>query len=179
MKQTLMFGVVLTGLASLAVGVVCAAAGPSPVELRTKANEVLAVLPDKMPGAEKDSREQIDLGRKLFFEKRLSANQSQSCNSCHAVDSDRAGVDNERTSPGAGGKRGGRNSPTVLNAGFHFAQFWDGRAPSLEEQAKGPILNPIEMGMPDEKAVLERLRADAEYQRLFARAFLSTPEKIT
>ena len=155
MKHALVLSVATAGLTLLAAGATrVAAAETSPAELRVKAKEVFAVLPDKMPEAEKDTRQQIELGRKLFFEKRLSANQTQSCNSCHAVDNNHAGVDNERTSPGDGGKRGGRNSPTVLNAGFHFAQFWDGRAASLEEQAKGPILNPIEMGMPDEKAVL-------------------------
>ncbi len=176
MKQILLTGVAAAGLVA---SLLPAFAGPSPAELRVKAKEVLEALPDKMPGAEKDTPEQIELGRKLFFEKKLSANQTQSCNSCHAVDNNRAGVDNERTSPGDAGKRGGRNSPTVLNAGFHFAQFWDGRAASLEEQAKGPILNPIEMGMPDEKAVLQRLRSDREYEKLFARAFPSAAEKIT
>ncbi len=151
----------------------------TPAELRAKAKEALGILPDKMPGSEKDSQTLVELGRKLFFDKRLSANQSQSCNSCHVVDNNRAGVDNERTSEGAFGKRGGRNSPTVLNAGLHFAQFWDGRAPSLEEQAKGPILNPIEMAMPNEKEVLQRVGAVAEYRTLFAKAFPSAAEKIT
>lgn len=150
-----------------------------PAELRKKALEFLAVLPDKMPGSEMDTAAQIELGRKLYFEKRLSVNETQSCNSCHAVDQSRPGVDGERTSPGAGGKRGGRNSPTVLNAGFHFSQFWDGRAPTLEDQAKGPILNPIEMGMPNEKEVLRRLSGDKEYIALFDKAFPGSPEKIS
>lgn len=152
---------------------------PSSADLRAKAKEILGVIPDKMPGAENDTREQIELGRKLYFDTRLSVNQTQSCNSCHAVDKNRAGVDNEPTSPGAGGKRGGRNSPTVLNAGFHLAQFWDGRAATLEDQAKGPILNPIEMGMPDEATVLKRLKDDKDYQKQFARAFPAASEKIT
>jgi cytochrome c peroxidase len=95
------------------------------------------------------------------------------------VDKNRAGVDNERTSPGAFGKRGGRNSPTVLNAGFHFSQFWDGRAATLEDQAKGPILNPIEMSMPNEAEVLQRLRKDKDYQAMFAKAFPADPEKLS
>ena len=149
-------------------------------EIRTKAKEAaIEVIPDRMPGSENDTREQIELGRKLYFEKRLSANQTQSCNSCHAVDGNGAGMDGERTSPGAFGKRGGRNSPTVLNAGFHFSQFWDGRVDSLEEQAKGPILNPIEMGMPNEGEVLQRIRDDKEYQAQFARAFPAAAEKVT
>nr|MBP9900567.1 cytochrome-c peroxidase [Verrucomicrobiota bacterium] len=106
---------------------------PTPATLRTNALKVLGIVPDKMPGAEKDTPVLVDLGKKLYFEKALSKNGTQSCNSCHAVDGGRAGVDNEPTSPGAFGKRGDRNSPTTLNAGFHLAQFWDGRAADLKE----------------------------------------------
>lgn len=141
--------------------------------LRAKALELLGPIPDKMPGAEKDTPERVALGQKLFFEKKISMNQSQSCNSCHAVDQGKGGVDNEPTSPGAFGKRGGRNSPTVLNAGFHIAQFWDGRAETLEDQAKGPVLNPVEMAMPDASVVLERLNADPAYVAGFKKAFPS------
>lgn len=179
MNYSITIAVIAAGFSLSAAAADSTSATPSPAELRAKAKEILGVLPDKMPGAEKDTREQIELGRKLFFEKRLSINQSQSCNSCHVVDNNRGGVDNEPTSPGAEGKRGGRNSPTVLNAGFHLAQFWDGRAATLEDQAKGPILNPIEMGMPDQATVLTRLNDDKEYQKLFARAFPSATEKIT
>ena len=151
----------------------------TPAELRAKAKELLGPLPDKMPGSENDTPALIDLGRKLYFEKRLSVNNSQSCNSCHVVDNGGGGVDNEPTSPGAFKKRGGRNSPTTLNAGFHFAQFWDGRAPNLVEQAKGPVLNPVEMAMPSEAEVVKRLAADKEYPGLFAKAFPAAAEKIT
>jgi cytochrome c peroxidase len=147
--------------------------------LRARAKEVIEVLPDKMPGSEKDTPELVELGRKLYFDKRMSMNQSQSCNTCHDIEQARAGVDNQPTSPGAFGKRGDRNSPTVLNAGLHFAQFWDGRAATLEEQAKGPILNPIEMGMPDEKEVLRRLNSISEYQAAFSKVFPGAGEKIT
>ena len=146
-------------------------ATPEPAILRSNALKVISVLPEKMPGAEQDTPRLVELGKKLYFEKALSKNRTQSCNSCHAVDGGRAGVDNEPTSPGAFGKRGGRNSPTTLNAGFHLAQFWDGRAPDLKEQAKGPILNPIEMGMPAAPEVVERLKADKNYPRLFAASF--------
>ncbi len=139
--------------------------------LRKQALEVVAPIPERMPGAENDTKEQISLGKKLFFEKRLSKNESQSCNSCHVVDKGRGGVDNEPTSPGAFGKRGGRNSPTVLNAGFHLAQFWDGRAETLADQAKGPVLNPIEMAMPAEAEVIARLTADKGYVKAFGKAF--------
>lgn len=148
-------------------------------QIRASARELTGTLPKQMPGAEKDTLQLVNLGRKLFFEKKLSVNQTQSCNTCHAINDHHAGVDGEPTSPGAFGKRGGRNSPTVLNAGFHFKQFWDGRAETLENQAKGPILNPIEMAMPDEKVVLQRLRSDNEYPALFQKAFSGRGEKIT
>jgi len=158
----------------LSLAVVSAAsltAAPDAVQLRQQASALISPIPETMPGSEHDTKPMVKLGKKLFFEKRLSINNSQSCNSCHAVDQRRGGVDNQPTSPGAQGKRGGRNSPTVLNAGFHFAQFWDGRAETLADQAKGPILNPIEMGMPDSKLVMERLTADKGYQRDFKAAF--------
>ena len=124
-----------------------------------------------MPGSENDTPKRIALGRKLFFEKRLSINDTQSCASCHRLEDGFAGVDNLPTSPGARGEQGTRNSPTVLNSGWQDSQFWDGRAEDLVEQAKGPILNPIEMGMPDEQAVVNKVRGIVEYQKEFALAF--------
>jgi cytochrome c peroxidase len=111
----------------------------------------------------------VELGRMLYFEPRLSKNHDLSCNSCHALD--RYGVDGQRTSPGHKGQRGQRNSPTVYNAAGHFAQFWDGRAATVEEQAKGPITNPIEMAMSDGQAVERTLRSIPEYVALFKSAF--------
>lgn len=172
----------LAALALLALPASTRASDPSPItpaQLRALAKETFDVLPDRMPGADKDTAEQIALGRKLFFDTRLSDNRTQSCNTCHQVDNDGSGADDEPTSPGAFGKRGGRNSPTVLNAGFHFAQFWDGRAATLEEQAKGPILNPIEMAMPTEVEVLRRVRTDQEYPAMFAKAFPQTAPQIS
>jgi cytochrome c peroxidase len=157
-----------TILCSAIAALILPASAQDTAALRAQALQFIQPLPDKMPGAEKDTPAQIELGKQLFFEKRLSKNNTQSCNTCHAVDNGRGGVDNEPTSPGAFGKRGDRNSPTVLNAGYHVAQFWDGRAATLEEQAKGPILNPVEMAMPDEKEVIARLNADAAYPKAFA-----------
>ncbi|SDX66675.1 cytochrome-c peroxidase [Nitrosomonas halophila] len=111
----------------------------------------------------------IKLGKVLYMDPRLSVNDTISCNSCHRLD--KFGVDNEPTSPGHAGKRGGRNSPTTLNAALHIAQFWDGRAKDVEEQALGPILNPVEMGMPSEAAVIAKLKKIEAYQTLFAEAF--------
>jgi cytochrome c peroxidase len=140
-------------------------------KLQRKALRYLEPLPDAMPGAERDTPERIALGRKLFFDTRLSVNDRQSCASCHRLDGERAGVDNLPTSPGTAGQPGRRNSPTVLNAGWQFAQFWDGRAADLADQARQPILNPDEMAMPNEQAVVDKLAATSDYPALFAEAF--------
>ncbi|NOQ89890.1 MAG: c-type cytochrome [Gammaproteobacteria bacterium] len=147
--------------------------------LISRANRFFSPLPETMPGSENDTDERIELGKKLYFDKRLSINDKQSCASCHKLDNGFAGVDNLPTSPGAGGESGTRNSPTVLNAGWQDSQFWDGRAEDLVEQAKGPILNPIEMGMPDEQTVEIKIRKVSEYQDDFARAFPGEKQPIT
>ncbi|MCC7374101.1 MAG: c-type cytochrome [Verrucomicrobiales bacterium] len=156
-----------------------AADAPAPADLRKQALELLGPIPDKMPGAEKDTPALVQLGRELYFEKALSENQSQSCSSCHQIDGKKGGVDNEATSPGAFGKRGGRNSPTTLNAGFQLAQFWDGRAEDLVAQAKGPVLNPVEMAMPSEDIVVKRLKGLPKYAGLFQAAFKGAADPIT
>ncbi|TNF91998.1 MAG: c-type cytochrome, partial [Gammaproteobacteria bacterium] len=147
--------------------------------LISRANRFFSPLPDAMPGSENDTQERIALGKKLYFEKRLSINDSQSCASCHRLEEGFAGVDNLPTSPGARGEEGTRNSPTVLNSGWQDSQFWDGRAEDLVEQAKGPILNPIEMGMPDEQTVVDKISAIDEYQNDFALAFPDDKPAIT
>ena len=78
--------------------------------LRSEAKLMFGVIPDRMPGAENDTPERVALGRKLYFDNRLSANETQSCNSCHRVDENLAGVDNEVTSDGAFKKQGDRNA---------------------------------------------------------------------
>ncbi|MCW5801693.1 MAG: c-type cytochrome [Deltaproteobacteria bacterium] len=119
----------------------------------------------------------VDLGRMLFFDKRLSRDRDVSCNSCHRLD--RYGVDHEATSTGARGKRGRRNAPTVYNAAGHVRAFWDGRAADLAEQAKGPILNPLEMAMPDGASVVRVLVAIPGYVTAFERAFPGAARPIT
>lgn len=136
-----------------------------------KANRYFQPLPASMPGAENDTPERIELGRKLYHDTRLSSNDAQSCASCHPLEGGRAGMDNLPTSPGAKGQLGTRNTPTVLNAGWQIAQFWDGRAEDLADQAGQPILNPIEMGMPDEQTVVAKLAATDDYPPAFAAAF--------
>jgi len=144
-----------------------------------RAQHFFEALPEVMPGAENDTPQRIALGERLFFEKRLSINDSQACASCHRLEDGFAGVDNLATSPGARGEMGTRNTPTVLNAGWQDAQFWDGRAEDLVEQAGQPILNPIEMGMPDEKAVVDKIRGIDEYRDGFAEAFPGAEPAIT
>jgi cytochrome c peroxidase len=117
------------------------------------------------PGA---AQAQVKLGRMLYYETRLSKGQDLSCNSCH--DLEKYGVDGERTSEGHLKQRGDRNSPTVYNAAAHFVQFWDGRAPDVEAQAKGPVLNPVEMAMPGEQAVVAVLESIPEYVTAFQQA---------
>lgn len=148
-------------------------------DLRTRAKSAFGTLPAKMPGSEKDTPELIALGKMLYNDRRLSINDTQSCASCHILEGKKGGVDNTKFSPGAKGSLGGRNAPTTLNAGFHFAQFWDGRAANLSEQAKGPVLNPVEMGMPSEKAVVQKISAIAEYKEAFAKAYPTVKDPIT
>jgi cytochrome c peroxidase len=111
----------------------------------------------------------VELGRLLFNDPRLSESRTVSCASCHEVT--RGGADGLARSKGVHGEAGTRNAPTVLNAGFLGALFWDGRAASLEEQARQHLLDPIEMGMKDMAYVAERIRTVPGYKPLFEAAF--------
>jgi cytochrome c peroxidase len=136
-------------------------------------------LPAKMPGSSEDTADKVALGRKLYFERSISLLKSQSCNDCHKLQDQQAGVDNLPTSKGDKGQFGKRNSPTVLNAGFQIAQFWDGRSGDLAEQAKGPILNPVEMAMRSPEEVVGRLKKMKDYPGLFELAFPDEEEPVT
>lgn len=114
----------------------------------------------------------IELGRKLFFDPRLSASGTVSCNSCHNVME--AGEDDRPTSVGVGGRQGERSAPTVWNAAYLTVQFWDGRSATLEEQAKGPMVNPVEMGMLDHASVVKRIASIPGYQEEFRAVFGGT-----
>jgi cytochrome c peroxidase len=117
--------------------------------------------------------EKIALGRALFFDRRLSADDKESCSTCH--DPEKGFTDQLPTSMGIHNQFGKRNSPTIVNASFNSLQFWDGRAANLEEQIHGPTFNPIELGMADEKTVTEKLQAAPEYQRAFMSVFGHPP----
>ncbi len=116
-----------------------------------------------------DPTGRIALGKMLFFDARLSRSGTLSCNSCHNLA--RAGVDNTPVSLGHRWKPGSRNSPTVLNATYHSKQFWDGRAVTLEDQAKGPITNPVEMALADPSTAVRRINSIPAYPPLFAKRF--------
>jgi len=146
--------------------------------LRAQARQLFGTPPAEAPNpANAVTPEKIELGRMLYYDTRLSKNHDISCNSCHHLDG--FGVDGEKTSPGHAGQLGTRNSPTVYNAAFHFREFWDGRAADVEEQAKGPVLNPVEMAMPDEATVVAVLRSIPGYAPLFAAAFPGEQPAIT
>jgi cytochrome c peroxidase len=117
--------------------------------------------------------ERIALGRKLYFDTRLSKDGTLACATCHDVS--RGFTDHRSVSEGIGDHLGKRSAPTTMNAALLQSQFWDGRAPSLEEQAKLPILNPIEMGHPDAASAMAAVNTDPAYQALFQQAYGRAP----
>lgn len=135
----------------------------------------------KTPPIPKDNpitKEKVELGKMLYFDPRLSYDGTISCNSCHNVMSD--GTDARAVSVGIGGQKGGRGAPTVWNSAYNSVQFWDGRAKTLEDQAKGPLTNPIEMGMPSHEIVIERINKIPDYVLKINKVFsLKNGEKIT
>lgn len=142
------------------------------VLLLGSSQQILAqALPSVAP-APKDNpttAAKVALGQMLFHDPRLSSSGTVSCASCH--NTMLGGEDNRGGSVGVGGQVGGRSAPTVWNAAFNEVQFWDGRAKSLEEQAAGPVTNPIEMGMKSWKKVTARLRKMPGYKKAFKKAF--------
>ena len=147
--------------------------------LMMQAQALFGKLPATMPGSEHDTPALIALGKKLYFEKAISINKTISCNSCHPIDNKGAGADHLKTGKGALGKFGPRNDPPTLNAGYQIAQFWDGRAATLADQAKGPPLTHVEMAMPDGEAVAERLKAIKHYPAEFKKAFPGEEDPVT
>jgi cytochrome c peroxidase len=128
-------------------------------------------LPEKAPAPPDNptTEARVELGRMLYFDPRFSATGTVSCNSCHNVML--GGDDNRPVSMGVHGKTGGRSAPTVWNAAFSSSQFWDGRAATLEDQAKGPVVNPVEMGMSDLEKAMQRVRDIPGYRPWFEKAF--------
>ncbi len=128
-------------------------------------------LPDQppIPADNPQSPAKIELGKMLFFDPRLSMDGTISCNSCHNVMFH--GGDGRPVGAGIHGQRGGRGSPTVWNSAFHTVQFWDGRAATLEEQALGPLVNSVEMGMTSHDLVIERIKQIPGYIQAFKKVF--------
>jgi len=147
-------------------------------ELLTQAKKYFKPLPKEIPAPSYNptTPQKVQLGKKLFFDPRISLSGVISCHTCHSFST--YGADNVETSLGHKFQTGGRNAPTVLNAGFHIAQFWDGRAKDLEEQAKGPVLNPLEMAMPNQEIVINRLKTIPEYEIEFKEAFKEDPNPV-
>ena len=116
----------------------------------------------------------VALGEMLYHDTRLSADNTVSCASCHALNT--AGVDNKQFSEGVNGLKGGVNAPTVFNAHYNFVQFWDGRAATLAAQAAGPPLNPVEMASASFDEICAKLKADAAFDKAFTAVY---PEGIT
>lgn len=137
----------------------------------------LGLKPLSIPEDNPQTPEKIALGKQLYFDKRLSKDNTVSCASCHAPEK---GYSNgERFATGVGGAKGGRSAPSVINSAYYRAQFWDGRAATLEEQALGPIANPIEMALSIEDAV-DRLNKIEGYRTQFQKVFGTdaTPDAI-
>ncbi len=122
-----------------------------------------------IPPDNKMTAQRVALGKKLFFDKRLSKDGTVSCATCHDVT--RAFTDQRPTSEGIGGTLGRRNAPTTMNTALLQTLFLDGRAPTLDHQARLPIINPIEMGMPDGEAATKAIAGDPEYERMFQSAY--------
>jgi len=160
----------------LALGGLLLAASSTAVHadaLRDQANAIFKPIPEQTTGLD---AAQVELGRQLFFEPRLSASHVISCNTCHNIGT--GGADNVPASSGHAWQKGARNSPTVFNAVFNVAQFWDGRAKDLEEQAKGPVQNPVEMHNTP-KNVEATLKSMPEYVAAFEKAFPSDKQAVS
>jgi cytochrome c peroxidase len=128
----------------------------------------LGLPPVPIPADNPPTAETIALGRRLYYDPALSADNSVSCATCHGPDAGFA--DEIPVSEGVRKQKGTRNSPTVFNSAYMTAQFWDGRAPSLEKQAEGPVENPVEMAH-TLKGVEQKLMADPSYREEFKKAF--------
>lgn len=147
-------------------------------DLMKKAQSLFKPIPVEPPALKDNplTPEKIKLGKMLFFDPRLSASWLISCNTCHNMGL--GGVDQHETSIGHGWQKGPRNAPTVLNAVFNFAQFWDGRAEDLMAQAKGPVQASVEMNNTPER-VVKTLKSMPEYVQLFQKAFPEESEAVT
>jgi len=161
----------------LAVSLALTVGGARADDLLTQAQAKLSPIPAVAPEARGNpsSPAKVSLGRMLYFDPRLSASQLISCNTCHNLSL--GGADLQETSVGHGWQRGPRNAPTVLNAVFNVAQFWDGRAEDLKAQAKGPVQASVEMANSPQRLV-QTLRSIPGYAPFFEKAFPGDKDPI-
>jgi cytochrome c peroxidase len=143
-----------------------------------RANVLFKPVPDELRSLKGKpvTPELVELGKALYFDPRLSRSSFISCNSCHNLGM--GGADYQETSVGHGWKKGPRNAPTVFNSVFNIAQFWDGRAEDLKEQAKGPVQAAVEMNNTPEMTV-RTLKSMPEYVDMFRKAFLGDKDPVT
>lgn len=145
--------------------------------LRMEAMNIFSPIPVKPTVLDTPlAQEKVELGKILYFEPRLSRSALISCNTCHNVGL--GGADFQETSTGHGWQKGPRNAPTVLNSMYNLAQFWDGRAKDLAEQAKGPVQASVEMNNTPEN-VIRVLNSMPEYKTLFQKAFPKEKDPVT
>ncbi len=137
----------------------------------------LGLPPVPIPADNPQSPEKVALGKKLFMDKRFSADGTIGCSTCHMEE--KAFTDGLPVAKGIKGLKGTRNSPTVVNAAYYKEQFWDGRAASLEEQARGPFVNPVEHGLKDFAPIVETIKKDREYPGMFKKAFGIKAEQVS
>ncbi len=137
------------------------------------ADSLLGLPPLMIPADNLQTPEKIQLGQRLFHDKRLSADGSVSCASCHQAE--KGFADGLKTAVGINGQVGFINAPTVMNAAFYQDFFVDGRSASLEEQALAPFVNPIEHGLKNSKAIVELVQQDENYLREFKHVFNLNP----
>jgi cytochrome c peroxidase len=186
MKRVSIAGVIVAGIASLIFGCERSAERVGPKGAPNPAADPLAqpkslqqvgvpvdLTREAIPADNPQTPEKISLGQKLFFERRLSADGTVSCSTCH--NPDLAFTDRKSTSVGIKGRVGQRNAPTILNALYNKTQFWDGRVNTLEEQAALPIVNAVEMGHPNLDAAVAQIASIEEYQQAFQRVFGRPP----
>jgi cytochrome c peroxidase len=185
-KRVLILGVIVAGIAALIFGCERSAKRVSPKQPPSPEADPLAqrkslqqvgvpieATRTAIPADNPQTPEKISLGQRLFFERRLSADGTVSCSTCH--DPELAFTDRKLLSVGIKGRVGQRNAPTILNALYNKTQFWDGRVNTLEEQAANPIVNAFEMGHPNLDAAVAQIASVEEYQRAFQRVFGRPP----
>lgn len=150
----------------------------STVAIATAQAQPLGLPPVPIPKDNPQTPEKIQLGDKLFNDKRFSSTGEVSCATCH--DPKKAFTDSPLvTSEGINKLTGTRNAPTVINAAYYKLLFWDGRSIDMEDQAQHPIINPVEMGLANHEPVLEVVRTDPEYVAAFRKVFNKEPAQVT